>query len=320
MLGLKRAPEEGKALQKSIAKAPLYRDPIYDGAADPVVIWNREAKEWWMLYTNRRATAEDRQFAWVHGTDIGVASSPDGKEWVYRGVLEGLDIEWGRNTFWAPELYWHEGTYHMYVSYIQGVPERWGHKADIHHYTSPDLIHWTFQSKLKISDKNIIDACIYQMPDGKFRMWFKEDNNTYAADSDDLYNWTRVGLVIDEFWHEGPNVFELEGYYWMIVDEWRGQGVYRSDDLLNWQRNGLILDQPGTREEDGTFANHADVVVQDGRAYIFYFTHPERINGNTEATYGTRRSSIQVAELEIRDGQLVCDRNKEFELLLKPES
>ena len=26
-------------------KMPLYRDPIYDGAADPVVIWNREAKE-----------------------------------------------------------------------------------------------------------------------------------------------------------------------------------------------------------------------------------------------------------------------------------
>ena len=59
-------------------KSPLYRDPIYDGAADPVVIWNREAKEWWMIYTNRRATAEDRRFAWVHGTDLGVASSKDG--------------------------------------------------------------------------------------------------------------------------------------------------------------------------------------------------------------------------------------------------
>lgn len=83
-------------------KAPLFRDPIFDGAADPVVVWNREAQEWWMIYTNRRATAEGEKFAWVHGTDLGVASSRDGgSSWLYRGTLQGLDIEWGRNTFWA---------------------------------------------------------------------------------------------------------------------------------------------------------------------------------------------------------------------------
>ncbi|MDQ0877727.1 hypothetical protein QFZ77_006386 [Paenibacillus sp. V4I3] len=34
-------------------KSPLFRDPFYDGAADPVVIWNRQTKEWWMIYTNQ---------------------------------------------------------------------------------------------------------------------------------------------------------------------------------------------------------------------------------------------------------------------------
>lgn len=304
----------------NVTRAPLFRDPIYDGAADPVLIWNREAKEWWMLYTNRRATAEDRNVAWVHGTDIGIASSIDGKEWVYRGTIEGLNTEWGRNTFWAPEIYWHEGTYHMYVSYIQGVPDRWGHQADMLHYTSRDLIAWTFRSKLNISDSKIIDACIYQMPGGKFRMWFKENNHTYAAESSDLYDWTRVGLVIEGRFHEGPNVFRFKNYYWLIVDEWRGQGVYRSEDLVHWERNGLILDQPGTREDDGTIGLHADVVVQGEQAYIFYFTHPERTNGNEESSsYGTRRSSIQAAELEVVDGVLVCDRNKPFDLKLLPE-
>ena len=260
-------------------KTPLYRDPIYDGAADPVVIWNREAKEWWMIYTNRRATVEDRRFAWVHGTDLGVASSKDGNDWVYRGTLPGLDIEWGRNTFWAPEIYWHEGIYHMYVTYIQGVPEDWVGRADMLHYTSPDLLNWTFQSRLDISETNIIDACIYRLPNGLFRMWFKEDNNTYAADSKDLYHWERVGLIIEGRGHEGPNVFRFKEYYWLIVDEWRGQGVYRSDDLINWERNGLILDQPGTREDDGTIGLHADVVCSGDEAYIFYFTHPERLTG-----------------------------------------
>lgn len=300
-------------------KAPLFRDPIFDGAADPVVIWNKQAKEWWMIYTNRRATAEDRKFAWVHGTDLGVASSVDGKEWVYRGTLTGLEREWGHNTFWAPEIYWHDGIYHMYVSYIQGVPEDWGRQADMLHYTSPDLLEWTYQSKLQISEQSIIDSCIYQLPSGIFRMWFKENNHTYAADSKDLYHWERVGLVISGRGHEGPNVFRYKNHYWMIVDEWRGQGVYRSDDLINWEPNGLILDKPGSREEDGTIGLHADVVVQGDNAYIFYFTHPGRVNGIEASTYETRRSSIQVARLDVLDDQLICDRDEPFELRLMPE-
>ncbi|WJH34778.1 glycosyl hydrolase [Paenibacillus sp. CC-CFT747] len=262
-------------------KAPLFRDPLFDGAADPVVVWNRAKQEWWMIYTNRRATAEGPGFAWVHGTDLGVASSRDGgAHWVYRGTLTGLDIEWGRNTFWAPEILWHEGIYHMYVSYIQGVPEEWaGHKRELLHYTSPDLLQWTFRSKLELSSDRVIDACVYPLPSGGFRMWYKDEANgsfTYGADSPDLYEWKVTGPVITGRPHEGPNVFELSGHYWMIVDEWRGQGVYRSDNLTDWERSGLILDKPGIREDDGTIGLHADVVGQGEEAFIFYFTHPDR--------------------------------------------
>lgn len=309
-------------------KAPLFRDPIYDGAADPTVIWNRQAQEWWMIYTNRRATAEELGVAWVHGTDLGVASSRDGgQNWVYRGVLSGLDIEWGRNTFWAPEIIWHDGLYHMYVSYIQGgVPYEWaGHKRSMLHYTSPDLLAWTYRSVIHLSSDYVIDACIYRMPDGRFRMWYKDEANgstTYAADSANLYDWHVVGSVLTERPHEGPNVFFLKGYYWMIVDEWRGQGVFRSDDLEKWERNGLILDQPGSREDDGTIGLHADVVVQGDAAYIFYFTHPDRKSDKPVfqgSSYATRRSSIQSARLDVINGILVCDRDEPFELALRQE-
>ena len=40
---------------KLIPEAPLFRDPIYDGAADPSIIWNSMEKTWWIFYTNRRA-------------------------------------------------------------------------------------------------------------------------------------------------------------------------------------------------------------------------------------------------------------------------
>ncbi|NMO95159.1 family 43 glycosylhydrolase [Paenibacillus lemnae] len=306
-------------------KAPLFRDPIYDGAADPVVIWNRQAEEWWMIYTNRRATETGMGVAWVHGTDLGVASSKNGLNWLYRGTLNGLEIEWGHNTFWAPEVIWHEGTYHMYVSYIQGVPDQWeSHKRNILHYSSPDLLSWTYHSEVKLSSDRVIDACVYRMPDGRFRMWYKDEDNgsaTYAADSLNLHDWEVVGPVLTHRSHEGPNVFEFKGYYWMIVDEWRGQGVFRSTDLEQWERNGLILDKPGTREDDGTIGLHADVVVQDDNAYIFYFTHPERIGTyDPDQTYGMRRSSIQAARLDVVDGNLVCNRDEDVELILHPES
>ncbi|MGW5366017.1 hypothetical protein [Actinopolymorpha pittospori] len=308
-------------------QAPLFRDPIHDGAADPVVVWNRQAREWWMVYTNRRATAEGLDVAWVHGTDLGVASSADGgRTWVYRGVLTGLDIEWGRNTFWAPEIFWHDGVYHMYVSYIRGVPAHWaGHERHILHYTSPDLLAWTYQSRLPLSSDRVIDACVFALPGGGFRMWYKDEANsshTYAADSADLHTWQVVGPVITGRGHEGPNVFAFRGSYWMIVDEWRGQGVFRSDDLERWERNSVILDKPGTRTDDTTIGLHADVVVQGERAFVFYFTHPGRagsIDGIHEESYDTRRSSVQVAELDVVDGVLVCDRDRPLDLDLEPE-
>ena len=40
-----------------MAAKPLFHDPVFDGAADPTVIWNKKEKLWFMFYTNRRATA-----------------------------------------------------------------------------------------------------------------------------------------------------------------------------------------------------------------------------------------------------------------------
>ena len=305
-------------------QAPLFRDPIWDGAADPVVIWNRQARAWWLVYTNRRAAAEGPGVAWVHGTDLGVASSGDGgRHWVYRGILNGLETEWGRNTFWAPEIVWHAGSYHMFVSYVRGVPAQWAdHQRHILHYTSPDLLHWSFRSRLPLSSDRVIDACVHPLPDGRFRLWYKDEAHgsfTWAADSADLYQWRVVGPALTHRHHEGPNVFRFRDRYWLIVDEWRGQGVFRSDDLERWERTGLILDRPGTRPDDGTVGLHADVLVQGDDAYIFYFTHPDRRDGvPPDASYAARRSSLQAARLEVTDGVLVCDRNAPGALELRP--
>ena len=95
--------------QKVTLPSPLFRDPIYDCPTDPTVIWNEKEEQWYLLYTQRRATDVPIGVSWVHGTALGVATSRDGTKWLYRGTLEGLDIEPGHNTFWAPEIIEAEG-------------------------------------------------------------------------------------------------------------------------------------------------------------------------------------------------------------------
>lgn len=302
----------------NIPNAPLYKDPIHNGATDPVVIYNRAEGTWWMMYTSRLCNCPCDGVAWVHGSDIGIAESCDGgRTWLYRGTAEGLDFERGHNTYWAPEVIFEGGIYHMYVSYVRGVPDNWGYGRRMLHYTSENLWDWKFENEIELSSDKVIDACVHRLPNGKWRMWYKDErhgSHTWAADSTDLYNWTVAGEVIGDCAHEGPNVFELGGKYWLITDEWRGLGVYFSDDCLTWtKQSSRILDKAGIRDDDGVIANHADVVVKnENEAYIFYFTHPERgIAGGDE-----RRSSIQVALLTVENGELVCKRDEPFDFLL----
>ncbi|GAA2102238.1 family 43 glycosylhydrolase [Microlunatus panaciterrae] len=302
------------------AAAPLFRDPIFDGAADPTVIYNPHERAWWMIYTNRRTTITiETGLTWLFGSDLGVASSDDGGEtWQYRGTVEGLAFEWGRGTYWAPEIIEHDGTFHMFVSYIRGIPVQGPPpRMRIHHYTSPDLIGWTHQGPLPLSSDRVIDACVVRRPEGGFRMWFKDEttgSSTWAADSDDLYSWTVAGEVLrTPGGHEGPNVFFFGGCHWLLVDTWRGQLAHRSDDLTHWQEAGLVLGgeigEQHLRLDDVGPGLHADVVVCADRAWIFYFTHPDR-TGQEHPTIRSRRSSIQAAELRVVDGRLVCDRDQ----------
>lgn len=301
--------------------APLFRDPIHDGATDPALVRSRADGSWWMFYTGRRPDAPDLpDVSWVHGSDIGIATTRDGgATWLYLGVVEGLDLEWGRHTYWAPEVVDDGERYHMYVSVIRGVPDRWeGHERAIRHYTSDDLAHWTYRSTLDLSSRYVIDACVAPLPDGGWRLWYKDeadDSATWFADSPDLFTWTLGGRAVAHAAHEGPNVFRLAGIWWMIVDEWHGQGVLRSDDLLTWRHCGYVLDGSGIRADDIGPGYHADVVVHDDdSATIVYFTHPDR-EGRDQVSPSARRSALQAATLRVVDDRLVCERDAPSGLL-----
>ncbi|PWK26874.1 beta-xylosidase [Arcicella aurantiaca] len=297
-------------------KKPLYRDPIYDGAADPVVIWNKPAQKWFMYYTNRRAKAEGLDgVTWVHGTRIGIAESSDGVNWSYKDTCD-IQYRLTDYTHWAPEVIENKGLFHMYLTYVPGVFKDWKHPRYIVHLTSKNGINWHFESKLKLASERCIDACVFPLSNGSWRMYYNNEadgKSIYYADSPDLYQWTDSGKrVIGDKGGEGPKVFEWQGKYWMVVDNWQGLGVYQSDDLVNWKRQANnILKEAGKGIDDGVMGGHPDVVVSGDKAYIYYFTHPEKTSENKGVdNYGTRRSSIQLAELEYQNGDIVCNRDK----------
>lgn len=313
----------------AVTPAPLYRDPVYDGAADPVLVWNPQQRAWWMLYTQRRAKLDLPGVEWCHGCEIGVAESRDaGLTWSYRGTL-GLQAADAEYSFWAPDVIRDDGgRFHLFVSYVPGAASthrNWGGERHILHYTSDDLWRWTFERRVPLASDYCIDPTLIRRPDGAWRMWYKDeghDSKTYAVESRDLREWVPVADPgISRLYGEGPKAFRFRDRYWLIKDPNSGLDVYRSDDLDTWTYQGKILDRPGKRNSDGTIGKHADVVVCGDRAYIIYFTHPYTEDAparNGVSPLSNRHTALQAAELEVRDGRLVCDRDKPFRLRLTP--
>ncbi len=195
------------------------------------------------------------------------------------------------------------------------MPDTFDADKRIVHMTSENLWDWKFESFLELSSERVIDACAVKLPDGSFKLWYKDEcdsSHTHAAVSSDLYRWRERGAEITDCPHEGPNVFTFGGKHWLIADCWDGLAVYESDDFSRWKRkSGNLLRFPGKREYDGGRGAHADVLVHKGRAYILYFTHPysER---ETVFVNPAARTVLHLAELTLRDGTLFCDRDKDL--------
>jgi len=308
-----------------VAVKPLYRDPVYDGAADPVLVWNRGEGKWWMLYTNRRANVAGlRGVSWVHGTRIGIAESADGgATWKYRGTAD-LPVGGEQDTHWAPDIVFHEGAYHMFLTFVPGTHEDWSGERRIVHLTSPDLVKWKNEGQIPFASNRVLDASVLRLTDGTWRMWYNDENagkTIFVADSPDLTTWTDRGRAVPDR-GEGPKVFGWQGSYWLIVDRWaEGLAVYRSTDASHWTKQPeSLLVTPGVGEDDKVHGGHADVVVSENRAFLFYFTHPGRRPDAPKTDTEDRRSSIQVVELKHKDGHLTCDRNQPTHIRLAPPS
>jgi beta-xylosidase len=280
-------------------------------------------EKWWMFYTNRRATETHLPgVSWVFKTPIGIAESDDGANWDYVGNANfpNLPPEAGGDsaTLWAPDVvYGNDGKWHMFLSIQAGIAERWGVvPGSIDHLTSLNLRDWIYESRFNLPVGSY-DADVIKMPDGGWRMYYKDPTNHsstfYYLESNDLYEWSDPVRVLS-YQSEGPTVFHWKGYYWMINCDGKGFVTFRSKDCNEWEKQPggpLMPHGTGTGLDDRTTARHGEIVISNGRAFFFYFTHPGRIDeGMDKDGFDQRRSSIQVVELKLKGEWIVANRNK----------
>ncbi len=303
-----------------LAPAPLWDDPIHHGASDPTMFYNYGEKDFWIIYTNRRATNCTSDCptpdGWVFGTDIGACSSMDGgATWQYRGVESikgGSTLNWNSdtNTFWAPDIIYNNGMYHLYVAFTPGILATWNESiAGIYHLTSTTnpLNGWSYDTLPPKFVESEIDPCVhYFASDSKWHLWNK---STTVMQSTDLIHWSDSGTVTRG--GEGPFVFYWKNYWWMLWDPDKvGLIVYRGTDGWHWtQQSTNILADVGTRTDDNYAGNHAMVVLQGANAYIVYFVGPPT---------ATPECFLQVAPLKDSSGILSVDRNTPFNFVLWP--
>jgi sucrose-6-phosphate hydrolase SacC (GH32 family) len=326
--GFARAPEG--SVDIASAPAPLFRDPMFNGAADPSVVWSAQEKAWYIFYTQRRANLElTNRESWYMGTQVGIAKSADrGRSWSYVGTAQGMSRGLKEETFWAPHVFEDKGTYHMFVTYIPKVVKSAKGQPVIGHYTSKDMVTWEYSDTVDVKSDDIIDPAVVKLRDGRWLMVFRDcrkENRTAQVISADLKNWTRVEELTGDCHHEAPVVLFWKNKFWLFIDEWKGIGVYESDDGLKYTRNSLILDKAGKRADDGYLGSHPGVALAGDRALIFYHVHAGKTIGVETSALDQKklefkRSSLQVAELDLKDGKIVCNRDKFLMDLHKPET
>jgi hypothetical protein len=305
----------------SQAPAPLFDDPAFHGATDPFVIWNPAKNQYFMYYTQRRATLPNPNgVSWVHGSKIGIATSPDGIHWDYLGTAKGdhdltdplaakgLGSEPGV-TWWAPCFLWKDNTMHMWVTFVDGVYNRWTGKRNIMHFTSDDGVNFKYQSTASLSSDRVIDPTVYRVGDTWYMVYKDEaaGSPTMRSESKDLETWTNATRVTRDGSQEAPFPFQWRGQWWMMVDSLgnRGLKIYKSDNGIdNWETVTTILaDRDGTRPKDNNVGHHPGIIVQgegdQQQCLVYYFTHQ------------ANRTVMQLVELEMGpDGKPFANRNK----------
>jgi len=210
------------------------------GAHDPALVAGTAGRPWYVFATGGGAG----------GGTITVRSSPDGRNWTYRGTIWNSKPAWitqaipGVSNLWAPEIVLVDGVYRMYYSAS------------------------TFGSQ-----RSLIGLA----------------TNTTLDPADPAYRWVDQGKVFESFGGNpynaiDPGVIDADGTRWMSFGSW-WTGIY----AIRLGSNGKPASgaQPvhlADRRPAGTSAIEAPYIVRRG-AYYYLFTSFDVCCAGADSTY-----------------------------------
>ena len=203
-------------------------------------------------------------------------------------------------------------SFHMFLTVVPGVFEDWNHPRSIVHLTSKDLRTLARRASRCSSPPSAPSTRrSIRLPDGGWRMYY---NNELDGQIDLVCRQSRPReLDRSRQAHRRPGrrrARRLSLARQVVADHRRLEGSCRVLIRLTAQTLDAAARTTCSRRRAAapmtrSQGQHADVVVSGDRAWLFYFTHPgPQAERKQSDTYETRRSSIQVVELQERDGRI----------------
>lgn len=214
----------------------------------------------------------------------------------------------------------------MFATYKASAEPPWGGDGVIRHYVAPlvnPIDGWQLADVPSFNQPDPIDVSLLKVGD-EYRAYYRvgKGGGIQWATSKDLETWDNHGKCKGDVnvppkqrgfdYQEAPYVFKYRDRYWMLTDPHEGLAVFHSEDGVTWEQQQRILREPGSGQADATLARHPSVAVINDRAFIFYHTEPNRPYPTPPAEQRTpeqKISFLQIAELEVKNGALTCDRD-----------
>ncbi|MBI5725447.1 MAG: family 43 glycosylhydrolase [Planctomycetes bacterium] len=192
-----------------------YTNPIIDkGLADPFIL-----KVDGVYYLFATGKAQD-------GRHLPIHRSTDMRNWQFvRGAVEkGADGSWNRRNFWAPEVIFLEGQYHLYYTAMpDGTPANTGNRVGLALSGSPE---GPYQDAGVVIPHGSIDGSPFVDADGSLYMYYTiEHGNHDGLTAGQIYvdkmlsprrpAGRPVQLVSHHEWQEGPCMLRRDGRYYL---------------------------------------------------------------------------------------------------------
>lgn len=280
---------------RDVASSPLYRDPLFDGAHDPEMVWNYAEQCYWLLYLQNRYNiplTDPAPLGRTSLTDIGLASTPDGgRSWIYRGVAEGLDVpasaradelppsgtqQYGGATWWRPAVTFADDIYHAFWVMWESSrgmkgPDGPGAYANwnLVHYTSNNLKSWQYNQTVR-TNSFAYDSDVFRLADGRYILFSTGQTrpvrgNPKVLQSRDLYRWsecTDPGLQvnIDEGPHATWNDMSIKWRGFAFIN-WDGSAHFGTNrpNMMRTSDGGLTWEMSNTTLYPGPGTRYLDL-------------------------------------------------------------